>query len=181
MLSALGRTALLIGDHDVADDFHRRARERALEQSNTLAHELAEIGLALAARRRGDLDEAESLLRGWLDWNRQIMPDNGTALILAELGFIAELRGDADTALALHREGHAVARATGDPRAVALALEGLAGAYTGVGEHHRAARLLGTATATRESAGAPLPAAERGDVDRIAAAIRRGLGEDVFA
>ncbi|MFC4010324.1 BTAD domain-containing putative transcriptional regulator [Nonomuraea purpurea] len=180
-LSALGRTALLMGDHDVADDFHRRARERALEQSNTLAHELAEVGLALAARRRGDLDEAEALLRGWLDWNRQIMPDNGTALILAELGFIAELRGDADTALALHREGHAVARATGDPRAVALALEGLAGAYAGVGEHRRAARLLGTATAARESAGAPLPPAERGDVDRIAAAIRRGLGQDVSA
>jgi predicted ATPase/DNA-binding SARP family transcriptional activator len=180
-LSALGRTALLMGDHDAADEFHRRARERALEQSNTLAHELAELGLALAARRRGDLDAAEALLRHWLDWNRQIAPDTGTALILAELGFVAELRGDADAALALHREGHAAAKATGDPRAVALALEGLAGAHALAGEHRRAARLLGTAAAARRSVGAPLPPAERGDVDRIASALRRALGEDGFA
>ncbi|GAA0912249.1 BTAD domain-containing putative transcriptional regulator [Nonomuraea longicatena] len=180
-LSALGRTALLMGDHDAADDFHRRARERALEQSNTLAHELAELGLALAARRRGDLDAAEAFLRHWLDWNRRIAPDTGTALILAELGFIAELRGDADAALALHQEGHAAAAATGDPRAVALALEGLAGAHALAGEHRRAARLLGTAAAARESVGAPLPLAERGDVDRIASALRIALGQEAFA
>ncbi|WP_188190385.1 AfsR/SARP family transcriptional regulator [Nonomuraea sp. SYSU D8015] len=180
-LSALGRTALLMGDHAAAGEFHRRALARAARQSNTLAQEMAEIGLALGARRQGRLDEAEAHLRAWLDWNRRIAPDNGTALILAELGFIAEQRGDAAAAMALHEEGHAAARATGDPRAIALALEGLAGAHALAGRHHRAARLLGTATAARASAGAPLPPAERGDVDRITAAVRRALGEDLFA
>jgi hypothetical protein len=41
-----------------------------------------------------------------------------------------------------------------------------------------AVRLLGTATALRESVGAPLPPAERGDVDRITAALREVLGDD---
>jgi hypothetical protein len=44
----------------------------------------------------------------------------------------------------------------------------------------RAVRLLGAATALRASAGAPLPAAERGDVDRITAAVRRTLGDAAF-
>ncbi|MGN9837673.1 ATP-binding protein [Nonomuraea sp. H19] len=180
-LSALGRTALLMGDHAAAGEFHLRALEQAAQQSNTLAQELAEIGLALGARRQGRLDEAEARLRTWLDWNRQIAPDNGTALILAELGFIAEQRGDARAAMALHEEGHAAARATGDPRAIALALEGLAGAHALAGRHQRAAWLLGTAAAARASAGAPLPPAERGDVDRITAAVRRALGEELFA
>jgi hypothetical protein len=45
----------------------------------------------------------------------------------------------------------------------------------------RAARLLGAAAAAREAVGAPLPPAERGDVDRIAAAARAGLGGEAFA
>lgn len=64
---------------------------------------------------------------------------------------------------------------------MALALEGLAGAQA-LADHHRdAARLLGAATKARESAGASLPVAERGDVDRITATVRAALGEAGFA
>ncbi|NUT09822.1 MAG: hypothetical protein HOQ38_05040, partial [Nonomuraea sp.] len=42
-------------------------------------------------------------------------------------------------------------------------------------------RLLGKAAALRESVGAPLPAGERGDVDRIAAAVTAALGEEAAA
>lgn len=93
-------------------------------------------------------------------------------VLLAELGFVAEQRGDAQSALRLHTEGLAAARATGDPRAMALSLEGLAGAHLLSGTPTRAARLLTTATRLRTSVNAPLPPAERGDVDRITAAIR---------
>ena len=84
------------------------------------------------------------------------------------------------TRQALHLDGLAIARKLGDPRAVALALEGLAGGQALAGHHHRAAQLLGTAIATRQSAQAPLPPAERGDIDRIAATARAALGEDTF-
>ncbi|MFD7446135.1 BTAD domain-containing putative transcriptional regulator [Streptomyces sp. NPDC059909] len=178
--SELGRIALLTGDHARAEEFHERGRRLAVEQGDKPAEEFAEVGLALGARRQGRLDEAEAYLRGWLEWNRQFDAEYGAALILAELGFVAELRGDAQGALALHEDGLAAAGDTGDPRAIALALEGLAGAHALAGRPERAARLLGAAAAARSSVGAPLPAAERGDVDRVTAAAREALGDDGF-
>ncbi|WP_436971304.1 hypothetical protein [Micromonospora vinacea] len=78
-------------------------------------------------------------------------------------------------------DGLAAARDTGDPRAVALAFEGLAGAHALAGRHAHAARLLGSAAAARSSVGAPLPAAERGDVERVTAAVRGSIGDRDFA
>ncbi|MFJ8844688.1 BTAD domain-containing putative transcriptional regulator [Streptomyces cyaneofuscatus] len=178
--SELGRIALLDGDHERAEELHERGRQLAVEQSDRPAEEFAEIGLALGARRRGRLDAAEEYLRNWLEWNRRFDAENGSALILAELGFVAELRGDAEAAEALHLEGLAAANETGDPRAVALSLEGLAGARALAGRHEEAAALLAAAAGARASVGAPLPPAERGDVDRITAAVRTGLGERAF-
>ncbi|NUP64132.1 MAG: AfsR/SARP family transcriptional regulator, partial [Nonomuraea sp.] len=126
-LSRLGRIAMLRGDHAAAEDFHERARRLAVSQSNRPAEEFAEIGLALGARRQGRLDEAERRLRAWLDWVIDVSGEPGAALILAELGFVAELRGDAAGALELQLRGLTAARRVGDPRATALALEGLAG------------------------------------------------------
>jgi tetratricopeptide (TPR) repeat protein len=93
--SELGRITLLTGDYAGAEDFHERGRRLAVEQGDKPAEEFAEIGLALGTRRQGRLDRAESYLRRWLEWNRQFDAEYGAALILAELGFVAELRGDA--------------------------------------------------------------------------------------
>ncbi|MFF4624431.1 BTAD domain-containing putative transcriptional regulator [Nonomuraea jabiensis] len=179
-LSRLGRIALLTGDHARADDYHERARRLAVAQSNRPAEEFAELGLALSARRQGRLDEAERRLRAWLGWVRDVAGEPGAALILAELGFVAEQRGDAAAALELQLEGLRAARRVGDPRATALALEGLAGARALGGRHEEAALLLGRAAALRAAAGAPLPAGERGDVDRITAAVRAVLGQEAL-
>ncbi|WP_433515971.1 AfsR/SARP family transcriptional regulator [Nonomuraea sp. CA-143628] len=174
-LSRLGRVALLTGDLDGARELHERARRLAVARSDVPLEEFAEVGLALVARRQGRLDEAERLLRRWLRWVREVAGEPGAALILAELGFVAEQRGDAVAALEWQREGLAVARRVGDPRAIALALEGLAGAHALGGHHEEAAELLDTAGALRASVGAPLPEAERGDVDRITASVRTAL------
>lgn len=179
-LSGLGRSALLAGDYGTAEEFHTRAMRLAAEQSHQWGVQHAEVGLALGARRQGKLDTAETHLRNWLDWCRRWNGTPGLALILAELGFIAEQRGDASTALALHLDGYTAAQATGDQRAIALALEGLAGAHSLTGHHHRAARMLGAATTLRKAAGTPLPPAERGDIDRITTRIRHNLPENVF-
>ncbi|MDT9681017.1 BTAD domain-containing putative transcriptional regulator [Streptomyces sp. TRM76323] len=176
-LVELGRIALLAGDQEQAERLHEQARDLAVRHGDRPGQEIAEVGLGLVARRRGRLDEAEAYLTDWLEWNRRLDSDHGTALILAELGFIAELRGDAPTALALHRDGLAAARRTSDPRAVALALEGLAGARALAGRHRGAARLLDAATTARARLGAPLPAAERADVDRIKAAIDKASAD----
>ena len=93
---------------------------------------------------------------------------------------MAELRGDAEEAARLQEEGLAPARRGGDPRAVALGQEGLAGARALAGRHEEAARLLGRATANRLSVGVPLPPAQRHDGDRITAAARAVIGDERF-
>ncbi|MEU5159407.1 BTAD domain-containing putative transcriptional regulator [Streptomyces sp. NPDC020875] len=179
-LSALGNVLLLTGEPDRAEALHRRARRLAVDHADEFGQRIAELGLALGARRRGDPDTAEVLLRRSLDWHRERGVDAAVVPVLAHLGFLAGERGDVTEARSLHRECLAAARAVGDPRAVALALEGLADAAALGGDPAEAARLLGAAVAARESVGAPLPPAERGDVDRVIAAARSALDPDAY-
>ncbi|MFF7688487.1 BTAD domain-containing putative transcriptional regulator [Streptomyces syringium] len=180
-LSGLGRLALLAGDPDGARELHERARRIAAEQSFKFGEIYAEMGLALGARRQGDLPTAETYLRRIREWYEEVAPEpSGNALILAELGFVAEQRGDAEAARALHLQGLETACLNGGPRAIALALEGLSGVEVLSGAPGRAAYLLGAAAASRESAGAPLPPAERGDVDRITTAAEAAVGRAAF-
>ncbi|WP_433434612.1 BTAD domain-containing putative transcriptional regulator [Nonomuraea sp. CA-141351] len=192
-LAALGRIAMLSGDYERADDYHERARRVAVEQSYKSAEENAVLGLAMSARRQGRYEQAESYLLSLLDWLRRVRGTPGIAFIMAELGFAAEQRGAAATALARHREGYEAARATADPRAIALALEGLAGALSletpvngDPGPRSQgdgavvAARLIGAAAAIRDAVGAPLPPGERLDVERIGRRSRAVLGGEAF-
>ncbi|GAA2592758.1 BTAD domain-containing putative transcriptional regulator [Winogradskya consettensis] len=175
-LSGLGRIALLTGDYVCAGELHADAARLAADLGYTFGVQFAEVGLALGFRRQGDLDAAEPYLWKWLEWCRRLEGNIGSALILAELGFLAELRDDAETATRLHDEGFAAATSSGDPRAIALALEGSAGAQSIAGNPQHAALLLGAAASLRDSVGATLPAGERGDVDRISARTAAALG-----
>ncbi|MFD4676876.1 BTAD domain-containing putative transcriptional regulator [Lentzea sp. NPDC058450] len=177
-LSGLGRLALLDRDWDRARDLHQRAHRLAVDHGYSYGQIHAEMGLALGARRSGDLDAAEHHLTRIRDEYAELSSPAGDHLLCAEFGFLAELRGDPDTAAAHHLRGVELARELAEPRALALSLEGLAGAAR---DAVRAAVLLGAADAARRSVDAPLPPAERGDVDRITAAARSGLGEEGFA
>jgi predicted ATPase/DNA-binding SARP family transcriptional activator len=179
-LTSLGSTAMLTGDHARAREFHQRAMRLAAEHSFKPGEIHAEVGLGLGARREGRLDIAEAHMRHVLEWQSKMPFEPGRALVLAELGFIAEQRGAADQALSLHLDGWTAACNTGDARAKALALEGLAGAHALAGRNAYAAMLLGAAHAARSSVGMPLPPAERGDVDRITKAVREHLDDDTY-
>ncbi|MFE1949332.1 BTAD domain-containing putative transcriptional regulator [Streptomyces sp. NPDC059524] len=179
-LSGLGRLALLAGDWPRAAELHERARELTVAQGYRFGQAAAETGLALGARRSGALDEAEARLFSMLE---RFASPAGDHLRHAELGFVAELRGDRDLALTRHLRGLEHAFGLAEPRAFALSLEGLAGAESlaaGPEGQARAALLLGAADAARRSVGAPLPEAERRDVDRITARVLSALGEKAF-
>ncbi|MFG2500811.1 BTAD domain-containing putative transcriptional regulator [Streptomyces sp. NPDC048441] len=171
-LSGLGRVALLTRDFARAREFHERARRLAVAQSDKFGEQYAEIGLGMGARRDGDLDGAETHMRHVLEIHRQMgYKPEAPALILAELGFIAELRGEPSTALKLQLDGLTAACGTG-LLPLALGLEGLAGARALAGDAEHAALLLGAAAAARHSVGVPLPEGERDDVARIEARTR---------
>ncbi|MFC8830443.1 BTAD domain-containing putative transcriptional regulator [Streptomyces sp. NPDC057137] len=181
-LSGLGRIAMLTRDYPRAREFHERARRLAVEQSDKFGEQYAEIGLGMGARREGALDTAEAHLRNVLDVHRQMGYEPGLpALILAELGFVAELRGEVTTALRLQHDGLSAAHAAGDARSLALALEGLAGAQALAGRADQAARLLGAASTARHSVGTPLPEGEQDDVARVTARATKDLGRSAFA
>lgn len=180
--SGLGRLALLSHDWDRAHDLHERALRLATEQGYVYGEVHAVMGLALGARRSGDLDAAQAYLIRLRD--ELMSSPAGEHLLLVELGFTAELRGDAARAADCQLRGLEVARSIGEPRAVALSYEGLAGAAAlsgDAGHAESAVLLLGAADTARRSVGAPLPPAERGDVNRIMAVTRAVLGEAAHA
>ncbi|WP_067489097.1 BTAD domain-containing putative transcriptional regulator [Actinomadura hibisca] len=184
-LGWLGWVALLRGDFPAARDLFAQALEQGTEQGNRGAMFFGELGLGLVARRLGDLDEADDRLRAML---KSVPPPNDDTppplflpLIQVALGYIAEERGDAATALAYQRDALAVAITLDAPRDKAFALEGLAGAVSLAGDHAHAARLLGGAAEIRRAAGIPAGPSEQADVERVTARVRTGLDEDVFA
>jgi hypothetical protein len=144
----------------------------------------AEIGVAFAARRQGELDLAERYLSKLL---RSAGPEEeGQApplylwLVLTELGFLAERRGQAAEARRLHLRALRASRTLGSPRGVAMALEGLAGAAGLAGDRETSARLLGAADSARRAASVPAAPSERTEIDRITAATHTALGESAF-
>ncbi|MFC5885131.1 BTAD domain-containing putative transcriptional regulator [Kitasatospora sp. CM 4170] len=180
-LAGLGRLALLAGAWERARLLHEQARRAAVEQGHLFGEVFAVMGLALGARRAGDLDDAERHLKAMRDDYPSSL--GGKHLIEVELGFVAELRGLPARAAAHQARGLAHARQLDEPRALALSMEGTAGAAAATGAtegYVRAALLLGAADAARRDAGGPLPPGERADVDRIASAARTALGADRF-
>jgi len=181
-LSWLGWLATQEADDTHATAYAERSLALATEQGVLDGQVFARIVLGYAARRGGRLDAAERHLRTVLDVTppeAELAPH--VSMVLSELGFVAELRGDPDAAARLHGEAFAAARKIAAPRDVGLALEGLAGALAAAGEHAAAATVLGAAAAARAETGLPMSTSERADVERAATAARAALGESAFA
>ncbi|MEU4403618.1 BTAD domain-containing putative transcriptional regulator [Streptosporangium sp. NPDC023963] len=182
-LGWLGWIALQRGDYARAAESSERSLRLSVEQGHQAGQVFARMGLAFAARRAGHLDVAETHLRDVLDRTAPGTeePPPYLPMIVAELGFVAEQRGDAATAVTLHLSALDLAARLDGAREMTVAVYGLAGAMAAAGHHDRAARLLGAGAAARASDSVPPSPLEGGDVDRITARIRDALGEERFA
>ncbi|MEU7000423.1 BTAD domain-containing putative transcriptional regulator [Nonomuraea sp. NPDC046570] len=184
-LSWLGWIALQQGDFAQARPLCEQAMRLAVEQSHRPGQTFAAMGLGFSARREGLLDLAESHLRVLLDDAPELGPDETPApylpIVCTELGFLAEQRGDADRALALHARAIDLAARFEAVRDRTMALTGVAGALSLAGHHERAARMLGAATSAREANSVPVAPAEQDDAERIVSRVRAALGEEGFA
>jgi predicted ATPase/DNA-binding SARP family transcriptional activator len=183
-LAWLGWIAVQQADYARARDLSGQALRLAAEQGFRVGETFAEIGVAFAARRQGDLDLAERHLSGLVraagPQNEGQAPPLYLPLVLTELGSVAALRGQAAEARRLHLRALRAARTLGGPRGAAMALEGLAGGLSVAGDHETAARLLGAANAARRAASVPAALAEQTEIDRITSATRTALGEPAF-
>ena len=145
----------------------------------------ADLAAGVTALRSGRFDDAERRLRRALGWLASTPHPALRAYALARLASLAELRGREQEAIGLARHSVEVARATRDPRTVALALETLAAAVAAAQHVELAARLLGAADRHREALGTPLPDCDPAERDRVVAALGAllppGVGEHARA
>ncbi|MDR2987193.1 MAG: AfsR/SARP family transcriptional regulator, partial [Nocardiopsaceae bacterium] len=182
-LGWLGWIAVQQADYAQARNLCGQALRLAAEQGFRVGEIFAEMGIACAARRLGDLEVAERRLSGLV---RAGGPEEGHApplyltVVLTELGFVAELRGRAAEARRLHLRALRVSRTLGSPRGVAMARAGLAGTAGLAGDHETSARLLGAADSARRAADVPVAPSEQHEIDRITLANRKALGEAAF-
>jgi predicted ATPase/class 3 adenylate cyclase/Tfp pilus assembly protein PilF len=152
---------------------------REVGHQRNIATTLGNLGDLVA--RQGDLERATAYLQEALALLRATGYSAAVAINLLNLGWVARQRGEHAQAEALGREALALARELGDPRLCAELLEYLAATAGVAMQGERAARLLGTAAAVRETLGAAQPAVERDDVERAVAAARATLGEERWA
>ncbi|GAA1158063.1 BTAD domain-containing putative transcriptional regulator [Kribbella jejuensis] len=163
-LGMLGWTSIRQGRYDAARKYGERAVRLATEQGQRSTQALAEIVLAFAARRTGALEEASERLQALIDFARkQREAVLYLSLVLDELGFVRELQGRLEDALALHAEAFRVAEEFGSLRGMCWALEGIAACHP---DKPLAAVLLGCAAATRASQNYLMAATETADLDR---------------
>ncbi|MGV9770942.1 BTAD domain-containing putative transcriptional regulator [Streptosporangium sp. NPDC003464] len=177
-LSWLGWIAMNTGDYGRAMEHCGRALRLATGQGYREGQIFAEMGYGYSARRAGLLEVAETRLGHLLDGvPRDGEPPLFLPSALAELGFVHELRGDAEGARELFLEAFAAARRVGDPRTTAFAVEGLAAASA----PEECARLLGLAASARRAHRTPASRSEEDEVRRITAGAMDALGEEEFA
>ena len=134
LLARLGNLALTLGDVAQAEHYHDAAVSVAEAAGSHVSAGVALNGRAMARRMAGRLDDASDAATQALAIYRAFGYTTGEALSLSSLGLIAELQGDLPRARQVHLEGLAVARRMEDERAIALALEGLAGVAVASGE-----------------------------------------------
>jgi predicted ATPase/DNA-binding SARP family transcriptional activator len=184
-LGWLGWIALQRGDHATAVVHCEQALRLAVAQGHRPGQIFAMLGLAFIARREGRLDLAEKHLLGLLSLtpreDAEQTPPPHLPMVMAELGFVAEQRGDAAGAIASHLELLDLTARFTTARDFTVAVDGLAGAMAVAGHHDRAARLLGSADAMRGASGRSAMPVERADIDRITTLVRAALGEQRFA
>jgi predicted ATPase/DNA-binding CsgD family transcriptional regulator len=153
------------------------------------------LALAACARDRGEHERALALSEEALRLSRGLGDEVGMAEALNALGGSARALGDEGRAIAsyheslrLWREPDRQGTGDGDWRgvqgtnlAVAESLSGLAAVAQVAGQPEQAARLLGAASALRETSGAGLLPADRIAHERSAASVRERLGERAFS
>jgi tetratricopeptide (TPR) repeat protein len=181
VLGGLGTLAFLHGDYGGAAAIQEEALRvlRELGDQQGIADTVVDLGHA--TQRHGDLDRAQELYVEALHRYRELGDPSGIAFVLTHLGRLERERGDTARAEALLRESVQVSWQSGEKPMLTEAIEGLAEVACDRGEAGLCARLLGAASALRETTGIPLPAVHEPAITRCETTARAALGAAGFA
>ncbi|WP_395106501.1 BTAD domain-containing putative transcriptional regulator [Actinomadura sp. SCN-SB] len=155
--------------------------EQAQSAPHSPAQVFTQIVRGFVARYEGDPDEAESRLKDLLETVQEgqegddAQPPLFLPLLYVGLGHAAELRGDLERSVDLHRRALSVALRLEAPRDMAFSLEGLASALSIAGHPECSARFLGAAMAVRRTSGLTPGPAERSDIARTESRLREAM------
>ena len=181
LATRLGNLAANQGAFEDARTWHQTALSRATELGFPGPAAQAISGMAVAAGMQGDLDQAERLHREALAAYEAVGSVEGAAFTEACLGFLATRRGDGAAALELHHRSLANAAQGNERRAMALAVEGSAGAHAALrGCHERRAACWASPPSCGVSGSCPRRGCSRKRT-RVETAIRSQLGDARYA
>jgi predicted ATPase/Tfp pilus assembly protein PilF len=180
-LDALGVVMQRQGDLARAGTLHVEslALRRQLGDTRGIALSLNHLGLV--ARYQGDHRGAARLIDEALQLRRAIGARSGVAASLSALAAVARLEGDTQMALSLYRDALTMQHQMGINEGIVDCLLGLSAIAAGISDAERAARLLGASEMLRETMNLSVAPVDRADYERIVAAIRESLPDDIFA
>jgi predicted ATPase len=153
LLTDLGASLAAKGDFEGARRVLEQPLASARDQRSPAGIGESLTALAWVEWRANNTTEAARLAAEALVVARAAEDHDTVAHCHAILGLVAERHGDVADARAHHRRGLDVARQTGEPRRLALALEGLAAVAMREQDGWAAASLGGAATTLRRSSG----------------------------
>lgn len=181
LLSNLGIVARYLGGYAQARALHEEslAIRRELGDRRAIAVSLNNLGNV--ALDQNDYAEARARLEEAVTLQREVGDRSYIANSLNNLGNVARAQGDYAAARALYRESALISHELADKWALAYVLEDI-GAMTALqGQIDRALRLVGAASALRETIGAPLSAVERDKLEHLLATARREMSDTAQA
>jgi non-specific serine/threonine protein kinase len=180
-LTSLGRIASAQGDVGRATAYYSESLALAREGGDRHAITTLLVNLASVALHEGDFELAAARTTEGLALARELGDHDQVALCLNNLGVIARRRGDLSQSEAFLREALVGAWKLGDPHRCATVLESLAETAVAIGRPERAARLLGAATAVRETVGVPIDAYDQAREEQEMAPAQEALGQEQWA
>jgi len=180
-LGSLGTVAYIQGDYVGARALNEEGLTIMRQLGSPLGIANAFSSLGSVAYIQGDYAAARALYEESLTIMRQLGSPLGIANAFGNLGSVTSAQGDYAGARALHEQNLTIVRQLGDRRGISTCLEGMAVAALGQSQPGRVARLVGAASALRESIGSALSAVERERMDTALASACEALGEAAFA
>jgi tetratricopeptide (TPR) repeat protein len=143
-----------------------------------VAHALNVIGEI--ARASGDDVAAQEAYEACLTVCRETGETRRIAVMLFNLAFLAQHRGDHQAAIDGTRQAMNIALDMGNRGEIAWGLPIIAGSLSALGQPEHAARLLGTSDAFLEHLGTFIMPADKQEFDRIRDAVCALLGDAAF-